>query len=76
MNKRRMFANVREQIPILREKKLGVRRIAKSLSLARNTVRNFLHDYDNKKILFSESSDTSTTKEQEIDWGKALELNV
>ncbi len=70
MNKRRISVNVQEQILILREKKYGIRRTAKSLDIARNTVRDFLRDHDNKKILNSESVETSTPDELKIDWNK------
>ncbi|MBC7421432.1 MAG: hypothetical protein H7328_11960 [Bdellovibrio sp.] len=64
--------NVQEQILILREKNLGVRRIAKSLSLARNTVRDFLRDNDNKTILHSELAAFSSTAEKKSTGAKFI----
>lgn len=64
--------NVQQQILILREKSFGIRRTAKVLNIARNTVRDFLRDSDAQKNL-----ETTTTKESEnlnteapIDWSK------
>ena len=49
MNNRRISVNVQQQILILRDKNFGIRRTAKVLNIARNTVRDFLRDSDSEK---------------------------
>ena len=49
MNKRRISVNVQEQILIMREKNFGIRRTAKALAIARNTVLDFLRNHDEQK---------------------------
>ena len=72
MDKRRISVNVQNQILILREKNYGIRRISKSLNIARNTVRDFLRAYDGSTE--EESSDSvsetqsSTDSDSKIDW--------
>ena len=41
--------NVQEHILIMREKNFGIRRTAKALAIARNTVRDFLRNHDEHK---------------------------
>ena len=70
MNNRRISVNVQQQILILRDKNFGIRRTAKVLKIARNTVRDFLRDCDADKNSESTSTLESKNKSSEfkINW--------
>jgi len=74
MDKRRISVNVQSQILILRDKNYGIRRISKSLNIARNTVRDFLRAYDGASE--AESTDSvseiksSTDSDSKINWNE------
>lgn len=64
--------NVQQQILIMRDKGIGIRRTAKTLDVARNTVRDFLRDYDNQKeeSVFEITDTAVTSTSNAIDWAK------
>ena len=67
MDRRRISVNVQKQILILREKNYGIRRISKSLNIARNTVRDFLRAYYESPNKESESQG-SAKPDSKINW--------
>jgi transposase len=74
MDKRRISVNVQNQILILRDKNYGIRRISKSLNIARNTVRDFLRAYDGSTE--KETTDSvseiqgATDSDSKINWNE------
>ena len=72
MNRRRISVNVQQQILFMRDKGIGIRRIAKTLKIARNTVRDFLRDFDNQKNNPASASEIESTNQEpaNIDWPK------
>lgn len=65
----RISVNVQTQIIELRKQNLGIRRIAKSLNLARNTVRDFLRSIEN------ENSIPIANKNDFINWNEIHQKN-
>ncbi len=65
MDKRRISVNVQQQILILRDKNFGIRRTAKVLNIARNTVRDFLRESDAEK-----KTESIPVEESKINWSQ------